>query len=366
MNNSPTVLQINSKAIRHNLQYFRSKLKTSTKLLVIIKAFAYGSDPVAVAKLLTSEKVDYLAVADTQEGVVLRKTGIDLPIIVLHSQAENFEWLVEHNLEPDLYNFESFISFYKLIKSKGLKDYPVHIKLNTGMNRLGFKPFELDKLRQIITNQNYLKIRSVYSHLAASEDPEERKFTLQQIDLYKKMYDQLTESLTYKPLKHISNTSGILNYPEAHFDMVRLGIGFYGFGNNKTETAKLKNVCNLISKISQIQELEKGETVSYNRRFVVKEKSKVAVIPLGYADGISRGLSNGKGYVIINRKKAFITGAVCMDIFMVDVSNIDCKTGDKVIIFDHQQQILDFAKQLKTIPYEIITSISQRVRRDFI
>ena len=364
MNNSPTVLQIDSKAISHNLQYFRSKLKSKTRLMLVIKAFAYGSDPVSVAKILEKENIDYLAVAYTHEGVYLRKSGIDLPILVLHPQTECFSDVVTYNLEPDLYDLHYFDAFLDHAKKRGLKDYPVHIKINTGMNRLGFKASGLDELSKKMTDQGFLKIKSVYSHLAASEDPEEEVFTLRQIELFSDMYNKLTRSLPYKPLKHIANTSGILNYPEAHFDMVRLGIGFYGFGNNKAETAKLKNVCNLFSKISQIQVIEKGETVSYNRRFKAKRRSKIAVIPLGYADGINRSLKNA--YVTINGQRAYIAGTICMDIFMVDVTDIDCKTGDKVIIFDHQDQIMEFAKQTQTIPYEILTSISQRVRRKII
>ncbi len=364
MNNSPSVLQIDRAAIKHNLKYFRSKLKPDTRLLVVIKAFAYGSDPVAVARILEEEKIDYLAVAYIQEGVALRKAGITSPILVLHPQRENFEWLIKYELEPDIYNFEVLQYIIGLIKSKGIKNYPVHIKLNTGMNRLGFRLDDVSKLSGILTKQDTLKVRSIYSHLAASEDSEEKDFTLKQINLFDDLYDELCKTLHYTPVKHIANTSGILNYPEAHFDMVRLGIGFYGFGNQPDETAKLKNVCNLISKISQIQYIKKGETVSYNRRFKAQRDSRIAVIPLGYADGLNRLLSNGKGFVTINGKKALIAGTVCMDIFMVDVSDINCNVGDKVIVFDHQDQVLEFAKQTQTIPYEILTSISQRVRRE--
>ncbi len=363
MNNSPTVLEIDSKAIQHNLRYFKSKLNLETKLLVVIKAFAYGSDSVAIAKILEKKKIDYLAVAYTNEGIDLRKAKITLPILVLNPQKENFDLIIDYNLEPNLYNFKTLLSFKKLAENRNLKEYPIHIKINSGMNRLGFKNYDLNKLKNYLKELDHLKIRSIYSHLAASEDPQEKDFTQQQIYDFYQMSDALIDVLNYKPLRHISNTSGIINYPEAQFDMVRLGIGFYGFGNNKSETKNLKNVCNLKTKISQIQTIEKGETVSYNRKFKAEKTSKIAVIPIGYADGINRALGNGKGYVTINDQKAPIVGTICMDIVMVDVTNIECKEGDEVIFFNNQEHILDFAKNTNTIPYEILTSISQRVRR---
>lgn len=366
MNNSPTVLEIDSKAIQYNLKYFKSKLYPQTKLLVVIKAFAYGSDSVILAKILEKEKVDYLAVAYTYEGIDLRKAGITLPILVLHPQTENFEKIIDYDLEPNLYNFQTFLAFKKLAENQNLKKYPVHIKINSGMNRLGFKKYDIDKLKHILQEKDHLNIRSIYSHFAASEDPLEKEFTQQQISDFKKMSDVLMSELSYKPMRHISNTSGIINYPEAQFDMVRLGIGIYGFGNDEFETKKLKNICNLKTKISQIIFIEKGETVSYNRKFNAKKSSKIAILPIGYADGINRALSNGKGFVIINNQKAPVAGTICMDIIMVDITNIDCKEGDEVILFDHQDHILDFAKNTNTIPYEILTSISQRVRRKII
>ncbi len=366
MNNSPTVLEIDSKAIQHNLRFFKSKINSQTKLLVVIKAFAYGSDSVAIAKILEKEKIDYLAVAYANEGIDLREAGITLPILVLHPQIENFENIIDYNLEPNLYNFKTLQSFSKLIKEKNLNDFPVHIKINSGMNRLGFKRNDLNKLKKYLKELDHLKINSIYSHLAASEDAQEKEFTQQQISDFDQMSDTLIDILNYKPFRHISNTSGIINYPKAQFEMVRLGIGFYGFGNDKLETKKLKNVCNLKTKISQIQHIDKGETVSYNRKFKALEHSKIAIIPLGYADGINRALGNGKGYVTINNHKAPIAGTVCMDIIMIDVTKIKCKEGDDVIIFNHQEHILNFAKSTNTIPYEILTSISQRVRRKIV
>ena len=366
MNNSPTVLEINSAAVRHNLHFFRSKLQPSTKLMAVVKAFAYGTDPVLVGRLLQEMKVDYLAVAYTHEGVVLRKAGISLPILVLNPQPDNFEYLLEYRLEPDLHHLELIDRFELLVKEKGLTNYPVHIMLNTGMNRLGFKAFEIDTLAQRLKTIQNIKVVSLFSHLAASEDPDEREFTLGQIAQFEKMTAQLIPVLREKPMKHIVNTSGILNYPEAHFDMVRLGIGLYGFANDKENTRKLLNVSNLKTTISHVQHLKKGETVSYNRHFKATKPSEIAVVPLGYADGVNRLLSDGKGHVWINGQKAPIAGTICMDIFMVDVTGMNCRPGDEVIIFNNQEHVAEIARTTQTITYEVLTSISQRVRRKLI
>jgi alanine racemase len=366
MSNNPTVLEIDVSAMQHNLNYFKSRISEHTKLLIVIKAFAYGSDSIAVAKILEKEKVDYLAVVYTDEGIALRKAGITLPILVLHPQIENFEHIINYDLEPNLYSFRTLQAFVELSKQKKLNDFPVHIKLNTGMNRLGFNENDLPKIVEIIKNENSIKIISFYSHLAASEDLTEKEFTNNQIILFEKMTAVLSNSLAYTSLKHLANTSAILNYPEAQFDMVRLGIGFYGFGNNPKETVHLKNVCNLKTKISQIQVLKNGDTVGYNRKFVVEKPNKIAILPIGYADGLNRNLGNSKGCVYIQAQKAPIIGNICMDIIMVDVTDISCEEGDEVVLFNHQNHVLDFATILNTIPYEILTSISQRVERKLI
>ena len=363
MSNNPTVLEIDTSAIKHNLLYFKSKIHETTKLLVVIKAFAYGSDALAIANILEKQNVDYLAVAYTDEGVALRKENITLPILILHPQVDNFETIVDYNLEPNLYNFKTLNYFNEIASVKKLKEYPVHIKINTGMNRLGFKENDIPQLKSELKKMDNLKIVSFYSHLAASEDFSEKNFTKHQIDSFVRITDSLNESLSYIPLKHISNTSGIINYPEAQFDMVRLGIGFYGFGNDKLETSKLKNVCNLKTKISQIQFIKKGETVSYNRKYIANSDSKIGILPLGYADGLNRNLGNKVGSVYVNSEKAHIIGTICMDITIIDLNGIDCKEGDEVIIFNHQDHILEMANKTTTISYEILTSISQRVRR---
>ena len=366
MNNNPTVLEIDAKAVKHNIRYFRSKLKDTTKLLVVIKAFAYGSDPILIGKLLEQQNIDYLAVAYTDEGVTLRNANIRLPILVLHPQIENFDRIIAYNLEPNLYNFRTLSNFYSAVKRAGLKNYPVHVKINSGMNRLGFQEADIPQLKSSIQEYSNLNIISFYSHFAASEDPNEKDFTKQQIDLFNKICTELNKVLSYSPLKHISNTSGIINYPEAQFDMVRLGIGLYGFGNDGIETAKLKNVCNLKTKISQIQHIAIGETVSYNRRFTAKKSTKIAILPIGYADGLNRNLGNGLSFVFVNSQKVSIVGTICMDMTMIDITDVECKEGDEVVIFNHQDHILDQAKTTTTIPYEILTSISQRVKRELI
>jgi len=366
MSNNPTVLEIDAGAIKHNLHYFRSKLKESTKLLVVIKAFSYGSDSILVAKILEQQNVDYLAVAYADEGIALRKANIKLPILVLYPQIENFEKIISYDLEPNLYNFRTVSAFSSMIKRSGKKNYPVHIKINSGMNRLGFKEEDIPQLKLDIKNYDNLDIISFYSHLAASEDPKEKDFTKQQIDLFDATSSSLRSILPNIPLRHISNTSGIINVPEAQFDMVRLGIGLYGFGNDKKATSTLRNVCNLKTKISQIQNISKGETVSYNRKFTAKNPAKIAILPIGYADGVNRNLGNGISSVYINKQKATIVGTICMDMMMIDVTDIDCSEGDEVVIFDHQDHILESAKKTTTISYEILTSISQRVRRKLI
>lgn len=363
----PAVLEIDSNAVKANIHYFRSKLQPETALLVVIKAFSYGSDAVAIARLLEGLKVDYLAVSYTQEGIDLRKAGISMPIMVLHPQIASFKELIASRLEPAIYNKRSFIAFCLALEKEKTHKYAIHLKCNTGMNRLGFRESDLEELTGLLrTCKDSVEIKSIFSHLAASEDVHERDFTMQQLDLFKKMNEKITMELPHKPLMHIANTAGILKYPEARFDMVRLGIGLYGFGNIPLETAKLKNVLNLKTKISQIQVVPGGETVGYNRTYHAVKESKIAILPIGYADGMKRIWSNGRAEVSIHGKKAPVVGKICMCITMVDVTEIDCVEGDEVIIFNCQDHVLALAKSADTIPYEILTSISQRVVRKVI
>ena len=362
MNNHVTVLEIDSNAITHNLNYFKQKLQTETKILAVVKAFGYGSDSVQVAKFL-EDKVDYFAVAYTNEGIALREAGIKTAILVLHPQTQNLQSIIDYRLEPNLYNFKIFNAFLKLADEIPLMNYPVHIKFNTGLNRLGFWHTDIPKVITSLKETNHVKVTSIFSHLAASEDIEEQDFTINQINNFAYIAQQFYKHLGYEPMLHILNTSGVVNYPKAQFDMVRVGIGMYGFGNNDEETKQLKNTHNLKSIISQIHLIQPGETVGYNRAFTAKRPTKTATIPIGHADGLSRRLGNKKGYVLINNQKAKIIGNVCMDMIMVNVTKIDCKEGDEVIIFNNQEMIQNIANVSETIVYETLTAISQRVKK---
>jgi len=362
MNNHVTVLEIDGNALLHNLNYFKQKLQPGTKIMVVVKAFGYGSDAIQVAKFLEN-KVDYYTVAYSSEGIALREAGVKTPILVLHPQLQNLKAIVDYRLEPNLYNFKIFNAFLKLADEAPLMNYPIHLKFNTGLNRLGFWHTDVPKILSDLKKTNHVKVTSLFSHLAASEDLEEEEFTNNQINNFAHIVQQIYKHLDYEPMLHILNTSGIVNYPKAQFDIVRLGIGLYGFGNSDKETSQLKNTHNLKSIISQIHLIKPGETVGYNRAFVAKRPSKTATIPIGHADGISRKLGNKKGYVLINNEKAKIIGNVCMDMIMVDITNINCKEGDEVIIFNSQEMIQKITDIAETIPYEILTAISQRVKK---
>ena len=362
MNNHVTVLEIDGDALLHNLNYFKGKLQPETKVLAVVKAFAYGSDAVQIAKFLEN-KVDYFAVAYVHEGIALREAGVESPILVLHPHIQNLQSVVDYRLEPCLYNFKIFNAFLKLADQIPLMNYPVHIKFNTGLNRLGFWHTDIPNIIAELKEATHVKVASLFSHLAASEDLEEQDFTINQINNFAYIAQQFYKHLGYEPMLHILNTSGVINYPKAQFNMVRIGIGLYGFGNDEKETAQLKNTHNLKSIISQIHIIEPGETVGYNRAYTAKRQSKTATIPIGHADGLSRRLGNKKGYVIINNQKANIIGNVCMDMIMVDITKIDCAEGDEVIIFNNQEMIQHIADVSETIPYETLTAISQRVNK---
>ncbi|OAD46791.1 alanine racemase [Polaribacter atrinae] len=362
MNNHVTVLEIDGDALLHNLNYFKEKLQPETKILAVVKAFGYGSDAIQIAKFL-EDKVSYFAVAFVHEGIALREAGIESPILVLHPHAQNLQSVVDYRLEPSLYNFKIFNAFLKLADEIPLMNYPVHIKFNTGLNRLGFWHTGIPNIIASLKEATHVKVASLFSHLAASEDLEEQEFTINQINNFAYIAQQFYKHLGYEPMLHILNTSGVINYPKAQFDMVRIGIGLYGFGNDDKETAQLKNTHNLKSLISQIHIIEPGETVGYNRAYTAKRQSKTATIPIGHADGLSRRLGNKKGYVLINNQKAPIIGNVCMDMIMVDITKIDCSEGDEVIIFNNQEMIQHIADVSETIPYETLTAISQRVNK---
>ena len=360
-----TVLEINLNAISHNLNFFKSKLAPKTKLMVMVKAFGYGNGGFEIAKLLEHHKVDYLGVAFDDEGISLKNAGISVPIMVLNPETTSFSSIIQHQLEPEIYSIKGLKAFLKIAEQKKLKHFPIHIKLDTGMHRLGFQENNLLELIKTLQGNETVKVKSILSHMATSDDLSHQEFAISQIELFENLSSQLISALKIKPIRHILNTSGISNYPEAQYDMVRLGIGLYGVSNDDEEQKYLENVGTLKSVISQIRTIEKGESVGYGRRFMAEKQTKVATIPIGYADGISRQLGNGVGYVIINQKKAIILGSVCMDMLMVDVTDIECKEGNTVIVFGERPTVNEIAKLLQTIPYEVLTSISQRVKRIF-
>ncbi|MBT8310282.1 MAG: alanine racemase, partial [Bacteroidia bacterium] len=353
------------KALEHNFDYLKSKINPNVKMLGVVKAFAYGSDAIEIAKFLQDLGIDYLAVAYTKEGVVLRESGVKVPILVLHPQLMNFKAIIDNCLEPSIYSSRVLNEFIGQADHLSQKEYPIHIKFNTGLNRLGFWENDVDHVISQLKATSSVKVKSIFSHLAASEDLLEKDFTLRQISDFTKSSEELINKLGYSSMRHMTNTSGILNYPEAHFDMVRTGIGLYGFGNSKSENKKLKPVASLKSVISQIHMIEKGESVGYNRSYQASGFEKTATIPIGHADGISRQFGNGKGFVFINGRKASIIGNVCMDMLMVNISNIDCKEGDEVIVFDRSNTAENLAESVGTISYELITAVSQRVKRVF-
>ncbi|WP_445718364.1 bifunctional UDP-N-acetylmuramoyl-tripeptide:D-alanyl-D-alanine ligase/alanine racemase [Flavobacterium sp.] len=363
--NHETILEINLDAISHNLNFYKSKLKHDTKIMVMVKAFGYGNGGYEIAKLLEHHKVDYLGVAFADEGIELRKAGITTPIMVLNPENSSFRAMIAYNLEPEIYSITGLQAFLKIAQEQNISNYPIHIKLDTGMHRLGFEMPQMDELVSLLKNNNFIKIKSVFSHLAASDDKKFNEFTQLQFQRFDEMYNAIAAVLSYIPIRHILNTSGIFNYPEKQMEMVRLGIGLYGIGNSEQELQTLENVSTLKTIISQIREVLPGESIGYSRKYSVTKKMKVATIPIGYADGIRRAWGNEKGYVIINLEKATILGSVCMDMMMVDVTSIFCKPGDEVIVFGKNPKVTEMATVVGTIPYEILTGISQRVKRIF-
>jgi alanine racemase len=354
-----TTIEINLSNLKKNLDFLKSKLNKKTLVMAVVKAFAYGSDSIIISKKLEEEKIDYLAVAYAVEGIELRKAGIKTPILVLHPQINDFESIIEFNLEPSIYSFRILNAF--MSKVGQIKNYPFQIKFNTGLNRLGFCKNQMDKL---ISCLNGLKPKFIFSHLGASEDSFEKNFTTQQIKKFSLMADLFQIKVGCKIKRHILNTSGILNYPNSQFEMVRSGIGLYGFGNDSKYRIELKPIINLKTIISQKHQIKKGDSVGYNKGFVATNNMITATLPIGHADGISRQYGKGKGQVLVNGKLAPIIGNVCMDMIMIDVSKILCKEGDLVIFFDdHNILADDFAQSIETISYEIITALSKRIKR---
>jgi alanine racemase len=359
-----TVLAINLNALVYNLKKYKEKLLPATKVMAMVKAFSYGSGSHEIASVLEYNKADYLAVAYADEGVELRKAGIRLPIMVLNVDSNTFDSVINYNLEPEIFSFTLLKDFIAFLKKSEIENYPVHLKIDTGMHRLGFMEEDIDALcKQILTN-HYLRIKSVFSHLAASEDENEDDFTQHQFDLFKKACEKIEYALQYSFIKHIDNTSGISRHPDFQMDMVRLGIGLYGIDSNKKMQKQLKNVSTLTTTISQIKKLKAGETVGYGRKGKLVKDSVIAVVRIGYADGYSRRLGNGNGKMLLNDKLVPVIGNVCMDMTMLDITGIkNVKEGDGVMVFGEALPLPKLAEWAQTISYEIMTGVSQRVKR---
>jgi Alr-MurF fusion protein len=364
-----TVLEIDLDALAHNLNFYRSRLQPGTKTMVMVKAFAYGSGSHEVAHLLQYQNVDYLAVAYPDEGISLRQSGISLPIMVMNAASDTFSSLLEWELEPELYSLSQLKAFLHYLKTHR-KHARVHLKMDTGMHRLGFSRADLPELIELLQNSQRLQrppleIRSLFSHLAGADSAQFNDFSHQQAGQLTDYYEQLAGILGHRPMRHLLNSAGILRFPEYHFDMVRLGIGLYGAEVSGMEQRALHPISTLKTTISQVKEIPEGETVGYSRSQAAGQNMKLATIAIGYADGFDRRFSNGVGKVLINGGLAPVVGRVCMDMTMVDVSGMDVEEGDEVVIFGPERPITQLATDIGTIPYEILTSVSERVKRVF-
>ncbi|RLJ31305.1 alanine racemase [Chryseobacterium sp. 7] len=362
-----TVLEVNLNAILHNINYHKSLLKSGTKMMAMVKANAYGLGSYEVSEFLQHHHIDYLGVAYVDEGVELRKKGITTPIIVMNPEQHSYQTIIEYNLEPEIYSFRVLDLFYEAVQRSGYdKKYPIHIKLETGMHRLGFKDFELDQLSETLSQKN-VKVQSMFSHLSSSDMPEEKEFTLKQLEVFEKNSSYLIEKLGYTPIRHILNSAGITSYKEHQYDMVRIGIGMLGESADPEIQKQLRSVVSFKTVISQISTVENGESVGYSRRYKADHATRIATIPVGYADGIPRLIGNQVGNVGINKTLAPIVGNICMDMMMINVDHIpNVKEGDTVTVFNAQPSLKEFAGYCKTITYEVLTSISPRVKRIYI
>lgn len=358
-----TVLEVNLNAITHNLNTYKQMLAPGVKLMAMVKAFSYGSGSFEIANLLQFNRVDYLAVAYTDEGVELRKAGISLPLMVMNTEEITFDALVENNLEPELFSFGIMKNFAAYLKNAGITNYPVHIKLDTGMHRLGFTQQDIEALCELLKDSPVFKIQSVFSHLAASDSVLHDGFTAAQAASFTGSCNKIKTAIGYNFIRHIANTSAIHRHPHLQFDMVRLGIGLYGADAVQAIQQQLKNVTTLKTTISQIKKIKKGESVGYNRNAVADKDSVIATVNIGYADGYPRILGNGNGKMWLNGKRVPVIGNVCMDMTMLDITEATAKEADEVIVFGEELPVAELAAMAQTIPYEILTGISQRVKR---
>ncbi len=356
-----TALHINLNALEHNLKYYQSRLPETTKLMVMVKAFSYGSGSFEVANILQFNQVDYLAVAYADEGIALRTSGITLPIMVMSPDIHSFGALIEHDLEPEIFSVEHLQSLLEVLKSRSITNFPVHLKIETGMNRLGIGEGDYELLFDLLKQGDEVRVRSVFSHFAAADESAHDEFTRRQIQRLTEFTAQLKVQLSYPFLTHIANTAGIERWPEARFDMVRLGIGLYGTG--ASDRHLLEPVASLITTISQISEVSDHDTVGYGRKGRLAGGGTIAIVRIGYADGYNRRLGNGVGQMMVAGTLVPTVGEICMDMCMIDVSGLPVKVGDEVVVFGENPRIEELAERVGTIPYEIMTSISQRVKR---
>ncbi len=362
-----TVMTINLSALRQNLDVFRREILAGVKTMAMVKAFAYGSGSYEIASLLQHAGVDYLTVAYTDEGIALRKSGITLPIMVMSPDATSFDRMIAWKLEPEIFNFRSLEAFTKIATTLQVENYPIHIKLDTGMHRLGFGVEDIPELCVRLTDSQVLYVASIFSHLAASDDPEQDDFTLLQGARFEEMSMKLKEALPYYPLRHLCNSSGIVRHKGLHYDMVRLGIGLYGIDGSHVLDGRLQQISTLKTMIAQIRTVPAGESVGYGHKTIAEKEMRIATICIGYADGYLRALGNSKAYVLINGVPAHTIGSICMDMCMVDITGIpDAKEGDEAIVFGNDLSVTQLAEWAGTIPYEIMTGISQRVKRVYI
>lgn len=362
-----TVLSINLSSLIHNLNVFRRTVGNQVKIMAMVKAFSYGSGSFEIAHMLQYAGVDYLTVAYTDEGVTLRKAGIKMPIMVMSPDASSFDRMIAWKLEPEIFSMNSLKAFLEMAETLKVTSYPIHIKLDTGMHRLGFAEDDLEEVLQIIRQASQVKVASVFSHLAASEDASFDGFTDEQATNFIKMSDKIAASLGYLPIRHLCNSAAIARHKNLHFDMVRLGLGLYGIDGSGILQQKLKQISTLKTTIAQIKEVKAGETVGYGRKGGTKENTRIATICIGYADGYPRALGNGVAHVLIYGKEAKLVGVVCMDMCMVDVTHIpEAQEGDEVIVFGTELPVTQLAKWSDTISYEIMTGISQRVKRVYV
>jgi alanine racemase len=358
-----TLLQIDLNAIAHNLKEYRKLLKPATKIMAMVKAFSYGSGGAEIANILQFNNIDYLGVAYADEGVALKEAGVSIPVMVMNAEESSFLNIINHNLQPVLYSLFLLRKFEGFLNQQGIQGYPVHLEIETGMNRLGFTLHDCNLLKDHFKEGGTFKIQSVFSHLVASEDAAQDDFTIQQASVFAQAIEILQQIVSYPFLKHISNSAAIIMHPQLHMDMVRLGIGLYGV-EIETKKLNLQPVATLRSTIAQIRNLHAGDTVSYNRTGVLKEDTVIATVRIGYADGYSRIFSNGTGKMLINGKLAPVVGSVCMDMTMINITGIEgVKDGDEVFVFGESLPVAEVAAWANTIPYELMTSVSQRVKR---